>query len=223
MHFDFSIFNFMPYIIVGLGNPGDEYNNTRHNTGRIMLEAFAKTNDFSDFVADKKLKALVSRGFLSNVNGQMSIVLVEPETFMNKSGQSLLKIENLKFKITGKGKDKKTEVENLAVIHDDLDIPFGSFKISFNKSSGGHRGVESIIKAVKTEAFTRIRIGISPVTPSGKLKKPHGEEVINKFILAKFKPAELDELKKVSKKVSSALAILVTDGREKAMSQQGSL
>ena len=216
----------MSYIIVGLGNPGEEYVNTRHNMGRMMLDVFAKQNNFPEFAPDKNLKALISKGSLSsgsNVKGKMSIALVLPETFMNKSGDTVKKIKDLKFKVVGKGKDKMTEVTNLAVVHDDLDIPFGSFKISFNKNSGGHRGVESIIKAVKTAGFVRIRVGISPVTPKGTVKKPHGEEVVNKFILAKFKPAELDELKKLSKKIAEALAAIVTDGREKAMSQQGSV
>ena len=206
----------MSYILVGLGNPGSEYDNTRHNLGRMVLEAFAKANDFSPFELDKKLKALVSTGKLATNNLQ----LIEPETFMNNSGESLKKIKDLRFKIQGKGKEKIKEVTNLAVVHDDLDIPFGSYKISFNKSSGGHKGVESIIKAVKTQAFVRIRVGIA--SSALVVKKSQDEEVVNKVILGKFKPAEMDELKKLSKSISSALSVLVTDGRETAMSQQGS-
>lgn len=209
----------MSYTIVGLGNPGEEYVNTRHNIGRMMLDSFAKANDFSEWEYDKKLKALVSAGSVSVSNVKCQMFLVLPETFMNKSGQTIAKLEHLKLKIVGKGKEKKTEIQNLIVIHDDLDIPFGKFKISFNKSSGGHRGVESIIKAVKTEGFVRIRVGISPISAKGVAKKPHGEDLINKFILAKFKPVELAELKKLAEKVSEALAIVVTDGREIAMGE----
>lgn len=190
--------------IVALGNPGEEYKNTRHNVGRIALEEFVKKNDFSDWVSDKKLKALLSQGKI----GKEKAHLIEPETFMNKSGISLQPI------ITSKKK-----AESLIVIHDDLDLPLGKFKISFNKSSGGHRGVESIIKAIKTEAFTRIRIGISSITASGKLKKPKGEKEVGDFILGEFKKSEMETLKKISKKVADALEMVITEGREKAMGE----
>ena len=84
----------------------------------------------------------------------------------------------------------------------------------FNKSAGGHRGVESIIKAVKTEGFIRLRVGISASTASGKLKKPQGEKEVEKAILGKFKPAELDALKKLAKRASDGLEILVQEGKD---------
>ena len=192
------------HYITALGNPGEEYKNTRHNVGRIALEEFVKKNGFSNLVPDKKLKSLSSQGKI----GKEKLYLIEPETFMNKSGLSVKPI------ITSKKK-----AENLIVIHDDLDLPIGKFKISFNKSSGGHRGVESIIKAIKTEAFTRVRIGISPSTPSGKLKKPKGEKEVADFILGEFKKSEMETLKKISKKVAAALEMLIMEGREKAMGE----
>ena len=192
------------HYIVALGNPGEEYKNTRHNVGRIVLEEFFKKNDFSEWTLNKKLKALSSEGKI----GKEKVLLIEPETFMNKSGLSLQSI------ITSKKK-----AENLIVIHDDLDLPIGKFKISFNKSSGGHRGVESVIKAIKTEAFIRVRIGISPATPSGKLKKPKGEKEVGDFILGEFKKSEMETLKKISKKVATALEMIITEGREKAMGE----
>ncbi len=208
------------FILVGLGNPGGQYENTRHNVGRMSIEMFAKANDFSNWSFDKKLKALVSSGRLLKVKGQRSIVLMLPETFMNKSGLSVEKIKGLKLK---KVKGTKGEISNLVVVHDDLDIPFGKFKISFNKSSGGHRGVESIIKALETEGFTRVRIGISPQLTSGKLKKPLGEEAVEKHILGKFKSSEMEEFKKICKKVSESLAMIVSEGRERAMGNFNSL
>ncbi len=194
----------MKFIIVGLGNPGKEYENTRHNAGRIALEYFRKKNDFPNWQENKKLKALVSEGKVS----RKEVFLVGPETFMNNSGKSVVTLV----------KSKKA-AENLIVIHDDLDLPVGKMKISFNRGSGGHKGVESIKRAVKTEGFVRIRIGISPKTPSGKTKKPQGEKLINNFIVAPFKPAELDEIKKTYKKVAEVLLSLIGEGREKAMSQ----
>lgn len=200
----------MSYVIVGLGNPGEEYENTRHNTGRIILEAFRVAEKFPEWKLDPKLKALVSSGQMPNVKGKLSLVL--PETFMNKSGLSVAPLV----------KSVKA-AEHLIVIHDDLDIPFGKYKISFNKSSGGHRGVESIIKAVKTEAFIRVRVGISPETASGKLKKPKGEEAVEKKILGKFSADEQATLKKLCKLTSESLKIIIEEGRDIAVSKQGSL
>ena len=194
----------MTYYIVGLGNPGEEYARTRHNTGRIVLEYFRKANAFSDWELNKKLRALVAEGKVDG--GPTSIVL--PETFMNKSGASVALVV----------KDKK-QAEWLVVVHDDLDLPLGSFKIVFNRGSGGHRGVESIRRAIKTEGFIRIKVGISPATPSGKTKKPKGEKAVNNFILGTFKPKELEVLKKVSKKVSGALTAIVAEGKERAMNE----
>ena len=137
------------FIIAGLGNPDQEYKNTRHNTGRMMLEAFRVENNLSEWEADGKSKSLISKG---EVIGE-KVVLVEPETYMNKSGVGVAYFV----------KTKKA-AEKLVVIYDDLDLPIGSIRVSFNKSSGGHRGLQSIISAIKTEAFLRVRVGISPVT-----------------------------------------------------------
>ena len=192
----------MAYIFVGLGNPGEEYRETRHNTGRMLLEGFGKVHN-AEWKTDKKLNAQIAKIKIDKT----SVTLLLPETFMNKSGNSL----------KGLVKSLK-EAEKLLVIYDDLDLPFGTSKISFNKSSGGHKGLESIIKNIKTEKFARIRMGISPVTSSGKIKKPSGEEAVTKVILGKFKLDELTQLKKLSKKVNSALEIFISSGLEKAMS-----
>jgi len=112
----------------------------------------------------------------------------------------------------------KKDLENLVVVYDDIDLPLGKIKISFNRSSGGHNGLQSIIKAVKSEEFVRIRIGVSPSTPSGKTKKPKGEQAVLKFLLGEFKKPELETLKKLSKKVSEAIEMIFAEGREKAMS-----
>ncbi len=169
-----------------------------------MLEVFRARHNLPAWDADKKSKSLISKG---EVAGE-KVTLVEPETYMNKSGSAL------SYFI----KSKKA-AENLIVIYDDLDLPVGSIKVSFNKSSGGHRGLQSIISAVKTEAFLRIRVGISPVTASGKLKKPKGEDAVGKHILGVFKKPEQDILKKVAMRVSDALEMLLTEGKEKAMGE----
>jgi peptidyl-tRNA hydrolase, PTH1 family len=192
----------MSYIIAGLGNPGAEFEGTRHNTGRMVVEAIAKKFSFDDFSDKPKIKALVSEGSIAKEKVQ----LIEPNNFMNRSGGSLAPL------ITSVKK-----AQNLIVIYDDLDLPFGKIKVSYNKSSGGHRGLESIIKAIKTQEFIRIRIGISPITPAGKLKKPQGEEAVEKHIIGLFKPVELDTLKKVIKDAVEAVEVIITEGKERAM------
>jgi PTH1 family peptidyl-tRNA hydrolase len=157
------------YTIVGLGNPGAEYAETRHNTGRLAIEALEK----------KKL------------NG---IKLVHLDTFMNKSGSGVAKVI----------KSKKA-AEKLVVIYDDLDLPLGVVKMSFDRGSGGHKGIESIVRAIKTKAFIRIRIGI------GK------KNDVEKHILGKFTPREKEELNKVFKKVISAVEVLVEQDLQAAM------
>ncbi|MCX6753911.1 MAG: aminoacyl-tRNA hydrolase [Candidatus Nomurabacteria bacterium] len=190
-------------LIVGLGNPGEEYKQTRHNTGRIILENIAKSNDFSDWKDNMKLKSLCSKGEI----GKEKIDFILPETFMNNSGNAVCQII-----------DDKKKLKNLVVVYDDIDLPLGSLKISFNRSSGGHNGLESVIKKVKSREFTRIRIGVSPATPSGKLRKPKGEEAVLKFLLGKYKEDELKEIKKISKKVGEIIEMIASEGKDKAMS-----
>ncbi|HUO50302.1 MAG TPA: aminoacyl-tRNA hydrolase [Candidatus Paceibacterota bacterium] len=192
----------MTWIITGLGNPGEEYVNTRHNAGRMALEFFAKQKKFGEWKDDKKIKAHVNRGAV----GKSLVVLLAPDTFMNKSGAAVAQFV----------KSQKM-AERLIVVYDDLDLPIGKIKLSFDRGSGGHKGVESIIRAVKTKKFVRIRIGVSPTTPGGKTKKPQGEKEVVDFILKRFKPAELEILQKLFKDVGSAIESIVLDGREIAM------
>lgn len=194
----------MQYLIVGLGNPGEEYAETRHNVGRMMLEEFRKKYDFPVWEKDKTLKALVSKGAWK----KDKLVLLEPDNFMNVSGKSVVSlVKNVK------------DAERTIVVYDDLDLPLGTIKISFNRSSGGHKGVESIIKALKTPAFVRVRVGICPTTPSGKPRKPKGENAILDFIVGPFKKPEQEILKKTAKKVVAVLETILSEGRIKAMGE----
>lgn len=194
----------MSYIIVGLGNPGEEYTHTRHNTGRMMLEHIAKKFDFASFKEKISAKALVSEGKID----KEKVLLVEPNNFMNRSGGSVAPF------VTSEKK-----AHSLIVMYDDLDLPLGSIRISYNRSAGGHKGLDSIIKALKTQEFIRIRVGISPVTPQGKLKKPQGDEAVTKHIIGNYKPAESEILKKVAKKVAEAVECVIKGGYEKAMGE----
>jgi PTH1 family peptidyl-tRNA hydrolase len=169
-------------IVVGLGNPGREYENTRHNAGRIIVGLVEKK------VNDTKIK------------------FIKPDLFMNNSGKAVAP-----FIKTAK------DLTNLIVVYDDIDLPIGKIKISFNRSSGGHNGLGSIIKTLKTQEFLRIRIGICPATPMGKLKKPKGEKAILNFLLGDFNKAELYEIKKIADKVAEAIEMFYAEGMEKTM------
>jgi PTH1 family peptidyl-tRNA hydrolase len=138
---------------------------------------------------------------------------------MNNSGAAFKKLFDIKADASvgsPTASRRGKAIEHLVVLQDELDLPLGKVKLSFGSSSGGHNGINSIHKALKTKDFVRIRIGISPATPSGKLKKPSGEEDVVKFVLGKFKPTEQDKLKKSKKLVRDALELLVTEGREAA-------
>ncbi len=181
------------YYIVGLGNPGEKHKLNRHNAGRIVVQNFIKKEKFKDFEFNKKLNALISKGKYK----KEKIITILPETFMNKSGFSLKPL------IISKKKAK-----NLIVVHDDIDLGIGRFKISVGKNSGGHRGVESIIKNIKTKDFIRIRIGTSPVSLANKIKKPKGEKLLD-FLMDDFKPEEMEIIKKISKKIIAGLETII--------------
>jgi len=188
----------MPYIIAGLGNPGEEYKNSRHNTGRIILKSL--TDD--DFSFDKKINGEICEMKV----GKEKVKLVAPDTFMNNSGKSIAYLV----------KSVKA-AEKLIVIYDDFNLPLGKIRISYNRSSGGHNGVESIIKQIKTQAFIRIRIGVAPENAKGLAKVPHGDEKIEKFILGDFRDEEVKVIKRTAKTVGEVVEVLVKEGKDKAM------
>ncbi len=189
-------------MVVGLGNPTKIYQSTRHNLGYKVVELLSEK-------FKKKLKAGKGDYYYSKVDiGEQEIYLVKPTTFMNNSGIAVAYVKE----------KHKLNLKDIVVIYDDIDLPIGKMKISYDKSSGGHNGLESIIKKLKSREFLRIRIGISPATSSGKIKKPLGEEAVKKWILGEFKPSEFDILKKLSKKINKALETFVLEGKDKTMS-----
>jgi PTH1 family peptidyl-tRNA hydrolase len=193
----------MAYVIIGLGNPGGEYEKTRHNAGRMACELFAKEEGLGDFKLKKSAQASVADG---SVDGN-KVQVVLPEVYMNVSGKTALALVK-----------SKAAAKKLLVIRDDLDLPLGVIKMTtYGRGAGGHKGVESIMRALKTKDFVQIKIGIAGQTPKGKTKKVSGEERVIKHVIGKFKPAEEVELKKVLKKSMEAARIFVTDGIEKAM------
>lgn len=175
-------------LIVGLGNPGEEYEKTRHNVGFMTLDAFVKEHNFPEFSMSKKHSFLVSEGKLS----EAKVVLAKPQTFMNNSGKAVKSLAP-KFDL---GKTKP----GLVVVHDDIDIALGKVKISKGSGSAGHKGVESIIQSLGTKNFTRIRVGIQP--EKGKPQR------VEDFVLQPFKKAELPLLQSALQNAIQTLAKL---------------
>jgi len=183
-------------LIIGLGNPGKKYESTRHNFGRLIIQAWQKQTGFSDFKEKKKFQALVSEERFQ----KEKVVLALPETFMNSSGQSVkLMVKNYKLK-----------PDNIVVIHDDFDLDLGKIRISKDKGSGGHKGIQSIIDQLKTKGFIRFRIGIKPK------RKPKD---LDKFVLKKFSRTEQLIIKKTIKKTLGAISFYLENNLEKAMNE----
>jgi peptidyl-tRNA hydrolase, PTH1 family len=171
-------------IIAGLGNPGKAHQNSRHNAGWIFLDNLITDPDWKE---NKKFKALICQ--------KGDIMFVKPLTYMNKSGESLKKILDYyglipkKLKILSKKNQNLTTA--LTVIHDELDLDFGSFKLSKNSGSAGHRGINSIISQLKTKKFTRLRIGIKNEFLKTKIPS-------EKFVMQNFSKEEYLRLKKIA-------------------------
>ena len=181
------------HVIVGLQNPGEEYENTRHNAGALAVRAFREEYRLPEMVSSASYVGELSEGII----GGHDVRILLPTTFMNSSGTAVKKA------MIGEPD------ASLVVVYDDLDIPLGSFKISHGRGSGGHNGVESVM---------RVRIGIAPVSFFGTVKKPKGERV-SKFVLQEFSRRERAKLDAVMPKVVSALHMLVTKGRHTAMTE----
>lgn len=171
----------MTKLLIGLGNPGKEYENSRHNVGFIMLDNIAK-NLSVNFDNNKK-KSLFGRA----KKGDIEYILLKPQTFMNLSGESALYISKF-FNIS---------IENITVIYDDMDMPFGTFKIKKGGSSGGHNGIKSLIEKLQSDNFYRIRVGIG---------RPNFKEKVNDYVLSSFSKSEREIIDKdISNKVIEAV------------------
>jgi PTH1 family peptidyl-tRNA hydrolase len=173
-------------LIVGLGNPTTQYENTRHNAGFILLDEIQKKWSFSDFQLNKKFNAQISEG----IKNDERIILVKPETFMNLSGDAVKALVQF-YKIS---------IVDVVIIHDDLDIELGAYKISADSSSAGHNGVQSIFDELGTQKIKRVRIGIE----GAENKK---ERIIpgNVFVLQSFSEDELIKIKKVAQEIADKL------------------
>ncbi|MEI8097083.1 MAG: aminoacyl-tRNA hydrolase, partial [Candidatus Moraniibacteriota bacterium] len=183
-------------LILGLGNPGKEYEATRHNAGFLFLDFLQETLGFEPFVLDKKMSAEISSG----MDHGEKILLVKPTTFMNNSGttaQALIQFYKL-------------SPANISVIHDDLDIEKGAYKTTFSSRHAGHNGVADIIEKLGTQEFFRVRLGIGrPLCIACSTNEPHidGDICISThdYVLQKFGEEELLKLQKLFPEIKEAV------------------
>src|SRR3989344_8225130 len=181
-------------LILGLGNPGAELEKTRHNLGRNCAQYLAKQSELKELKEEKYFFSLLTEGKI----GKEKVVVALPQTFMNKSGQAASALVK-KYKI---------KPADVIILHDDSDIELGRVKFSFAKHSAGHKGVESVRRALGTWDFWRIRMGIQ------KKKRIPAMDLV----LKKLSPDEERIAKKIFKHVAEGIKTAFTDGFEKAMS-----
>ena len=194
----------MNIIIVGLGNPGKKYEMTRHNLGFIVLDNFKAEYQLDDFRMVKRFDALIS---VWNQK-EKKAVFAKPETFMNSSGKTILKLAK-KYLPEEK---KEGKFKNLLVVHDDVDLEVGKIKVVKGKGSAGHNGIESIIENLLTKNFFRLRIGI----------KPEGEKKIvnmEKFVLEEFSEGEKEKIEKGINLAVEAVNFFIFNGGEATMNK----
>ena len=182
-------------LIVGLGNPGAEYEWTRHNLGFMLVDTLARATGRD--VKRTECRALVGR---AAVEGE-PVELVKPQTYMNLSGEAVACLI---------GKRELDVRRDLIVVSDDLALPFGTMRLRPRGSAGGHNGLKSIIGALKSDEFVRLRIGIQPEHPVGDAKR---------FVLERFPTAARAEVETILQRCADALRAVLRDGIDKAMAQ----
>ncbi len=184
-------------LIVGLGNPGNEYASNRHNVGFMCVSYFARSHGIR--FDQKKAKSRVGTGVVDDVE----VVLARPQTYMNRSGEAVKAL-------MGK---YRASVDDLIVVHDELDLPLGRIRIRQGGSSAGNHGIESIIAEIGTADFTRVRIGIGH-----PIEEPARAEVIG-HVLGSFTPDEKRVIDEIIPRVTAALDCLLAEGLEAAMNE----
>lgn len=188
-------------LVVGLGNPGEKYDHTRHNLGFGLLDEFVRKNNLESWSFEAKFKAEIIK--IGN-----DLILARPQTYVNQSGLAVAALANF-FKIAP---------ADITIVHDDLDLTLGKIKVRLGGSGAGHHGVESVIKELGTDQFIRVRLGI------GNEKSHSGEHnripfSAEKFVLEKFSSKEKSEVKQMIKQGIKALEIIFDQGRQAAQNQ----
>jgi PTH1 family peptidyl-tRNA hydrolase len=173
-------------LIIGLGNPGNNHALTRHNAGFLCIDFLQKEWGCDSFQTDKKMSAKVSEGQI----GRHKILLIKPDTFMNASGTAVSQLVHF----------YKLSPEDITVIHDDLDIAPGTYRVTTSSRAAGHNGVSDVIEKIGTQDFFRVRLGIGrPAEVTGTCMPSHD------FVLQKFSPEELTTLSDLFPKVKDEL------------------
>lgn len=196
------------YTLVGLGNPGSEYSKTRHNVGRIIVNTLAE-NEGVELKERKKPDHVVGTGDIAGSRARV----VLPNTYMNKSGSA----------VSPYVKSAKAATK-LVVVYDDIDLPLGVVRVSFARNSGGHNGIKSVERGVKTKEFVRVRVGVSK-SARGKAKKPQGEKAVLDFLMGNFTKKEMELVAgPIKERVVVALRALFETGEpEMAMNEVNGL
>ena len=194
-------------LIVGLGNPGEKYENTRHNLGFMALDEIMRKfepHEKTFWENDKDMKAEIKQVKLRD----SSILLMKPKTYMNLSGLSVAKVLNY----------YKIDPQNMIVIYDDLDLPFGRIRVRFGGAAGGHHGVESIIEHLGTDKFLRVRLGIGT---NEKNQKPRerNQEHVERYVLGKIASNERGKVKTILKETIKAVELILEHGIDTYMSK----
>lgn len=184
-------------LLVGLGNPGERYAQTRHNLGFMVLGRLADKNEDRK-EAWKNDEKFQSELFSYTLN-HIPYTLLKPQTFMNNSGKAVQAYASY----------YKIEPKDIALVYDDLDIPVGSIRVRIGGSAGGHNGVKSVIEHLGTDEFMRIRLGIGSET-----QYLPAEE----FVLSSFHPSEKKEIEKMVKKAAEDIKLIMENGVEKYLS-----
>jgi PTH1 family peptidyl-tRNA hydrolase len=182
------------WLVVGLGNPGAAYEQTRHNLGFMLVERLARETNSP--IKREECRALVGRAGIEN----RTVELVKPQTYMNLSGESLSCLL----------KKPERDAKRLIVVTDDLALPLGKIRLRPKGSAGGHNGLKSIINCLRTEEFIRLRIGIQPEHPLADAKR---------FVLEKFSKSDFETVEKVLEESAAAVRTVIRDGVDKAMAQ----
>ena len=192
------------FYIVPLGNPGEKYQNTRHNVGWLAMDACRSAFSLPTLIEDKKLSGRVTEGMIAGE----TVTVLYPDIFMNNSGAAVAKLVPRK------------EISTLIVLHDDIDLPFGEIKVVYGRGAGGNNGVASIIQKLGSKDFTRVRIGIAPKSFwTGKTKRPAGGGPLERFVLKPFTSSEQKQLPAIFTQVQGAVESIISTGVEAAMNQ----
>jgi PTH1 family peptidyl-tRNA hydrolase len=192
------------FYIVGLGNHGEKYQNTRHNVGWLVCDYIREQGGLPALAPDNSMSGRVTGGNISGVE----VSLLYPDTYMNNSGSAVVKFV------------PRLEVGNLIVVHDDIDLPLGEVKLGKGRGDGGNNGVRSVIEKLGTKDFIRIRVGIAPRSFwSGEVKRPKGGGPLERFVLKPFTKGEEAKLAEVKERAFGALQTILKDGLETAMNK----